>query len=57
MTIDLGQEESAFAMDGDSSGNILLAGFTMQPTQPISDFAVARFTAAGSPDATFGTAG
>jgi uncharacterized delta-60 repeat protein len=57
VTIDLGQEERAFAMDVDSSGNILLAGLTMQPTQPISDFAVARFTAAGSPDATFGTAG
>lgn len=57
VTIDLGQEERAFGMDVDPSGNILLAGFTVQPTQPISDFAVARFTAAGSPDATFGTGG
>jgi uncharacterized delta-60 repeat protein len=57
VTIDLGQVERAFGMDVDSSGNILLAGFTSQPTQPISDFAVARFTAAGSPDATFGAGG
>ena len=57
VTIDLGQNERAFGMDVDSSGNILLAGFTSQTTQAISDFAVARFTPAGNPDETFGAGG
>jgi len=49
-------DDVAFGLAVEGDGRIVLAGSSQKTFQPY-DFAVARFTAGGSLDATFGTAG
>jgi uncharacterized delta-60 repeat protein len=52
-----GEDESATALVLQPDGKILVGGSIYPSATAMSDFLLARFTPAGSPDASFGTAG
>lgn len=55
VTLDVGEEDGAFAMTTDASGRVLLAGVRIEPGH--TDIAAVRLLADGSADAAFGDAG
>ncbi|HEX9236750.1 MAG TPA: hypothetical protein VF972_10785, partial [Actinomycetota bacterium] len=50
-------DDEATAMAMQSAGNIVVAGYTTNSDQSVYRFALARYTASGSLDPTFGTGG
>ncbi len=57
VSADFGARDQAHALAVQSDGKLVVAGVTGPPAGGPSDFALARFTAQGAPDASFGAGG
>jgi uncharacterized delta-60 repeat protein len=56
-TATIGVGGAGFHMALQDNGKVVVAGYATQTGHPDSDFAAARFTTTGAPDASFGTGG